>query len=339
MSFKPLLAASLDGEEPAALPFPLLWSPKLDGIRTLMVDGATDKKDVFHPGVQPASRKIKQIPNNKIRALLSRPELAGLDGELISGTVTDADVFNFTTRIVMKGDGPGMGEVCWLGEDAKGKSAMSSTPVEGWTQIDQTSYFVFDDFSDLALGFDVRYFNLCKRVAALPEELRQFVVVVAHEIVDNVDDLMNVERIAVEQGYEGVMLRSREGRYKTGRSTFNECILVKMKRFQDTDGVIVGFEEMYHNDNEKVRDNLGHGKRSQNAEGMRAAGTLGALVVRLGEFGDQTVKCGSGYSAALKQEIWDNQADWLNTGVVLKYQPSGMKDLPRFPVFKGRRAD
>ena len=128
MSFKPLLAASLDGEEPSDLPFPLLWSPKLDGIRTLMVDGATDKKDVFHPGIQPASRKIKQIPNDKIRARLSRPELAGLDGELISGNVTDTDVFNFTTRIVMKGEGPDMNEVVWLGEDAKGKSAMSFTP-------------------------------------------------------------------------------------------------------------------------------------------------------------------------------------------------------------------
>ena len=329
MTFKPLLAGTLDGVDLSTLPFPLFWSPKLDGIRTMI-----RSEEGF-----PVSRKLKAIPNLKIQARLSRPELFGFDGELIAGDVTHPDVFNHTTRIVMKGEGPDMNETVWLGNDSKGNSKMSFTPIDEWEEISSVRYFVFDDFTDPSVSFGLRYARLMQRVLNLPADLRDFVVLVVHAEVENVDDLTNVERIAVDQGYEGIMLRNLHGPYKYGRSTVNEMTLVKMKRFADTDGVIVGFEEMYHNDNEKTRDALGHGKRSQNAENMRAAGTLGAIVVQLPEFGGQTVKCGSGYSAALKQEIWDNQANWMGAGVVLKYQPSGMKDLPRFPVFKARRAD
>ena len=109
---------------------------------------------------------MKPIPNRYVQNLFGRYAYNGFDGELISGNVTDANVFNFTTRIVMKGEGPGMNEVCWLGEDAKGKSHMSFTPIDGYTQINETRFFVFDDFSVPHLSFDVRFFNLQARVAA-----------------------------------------------------------------------------------------------------------------------------------------------------------------------------
>lgn len=329
MTFKPLLAAPLDGVDLKTLPYPLLWSPKLDGIRTMV-----RSEEGF-----PVSRKIKAIPNTKVRARLSRPELYGFDGELISGSITHPDAFNSTTRIVMKGEGPDMRETVWLGADAKGKPLMSFVPVEGWLQIDETNYYVFDDFTDPEVDFEARFANLCARVAALPSDLRSFVRVVPHAPIEDDIELLNVERVVVNAGYEGVMLRAPGGRYKFGRSTVNEAILAKMKRFADVDGIVVGFEEMMHNDNEALTDALGHTKRQSLKENLRAAGTLGALLVRLPDFDDQIVKCGSGYTAAMKQEIWDNKADWLGAGVVLKYQPSGMKDLPRFPVFKGRRAD
>lgn len=89
--FKPLLAATC--EDMAALKFPLLASPKLDGIRAMVIDGKL------------VSRTMKAIPNDYVRSLFSNPALNGMDGELIDGNPTDADAFNRTTRSVMRGVG------------------------------------------------------------------------------------------------------------------------------------------------------------------------------------------------------------------------------------------
>lgn len=86
--FKPLLAATC--EDMSALRFPLLASPKLDGIRAMVIDGKL------------VSRTMKPIPNLHVRDLFSNSKLEGLDGELIDGTPTDEDAFNRTTRSVMK---------------------------------------------------------------------------------------------------------------------------------------------------------------------------------------------------------------------------------------------
>ena len=93
--FKPLLAATC--EDMSALRFPLLASPKLDGIRAMVIDGKL------------VSRTMKPIPNTYVRELFSREALEGLDGELIDGDPTDADAFNRTTRSVMKVSGSPQG--------------------------------------------------------------------------------------------------------------------------------------------------------------------------------------------------------------------------------------
>jgi len=53
--------------------YPILATPKLDGIRCLKVNG------------EALSRKFKPIPNKHIRALLRRLLREGMDGEIISG--------------------------------------------------------------------------------------------------------------------------------------------------------------------------------------------------------------------------------------------------------------
>lgn len=302
-AYKPLLAASLDGVDLKSLPYPLLWSPKLDGIRTLVreEDGG------------PVSRKLKAIPNEKVRAALSDSDFFGMDGECVFGPVTDKDVFNRTQSAVMTIAGPSF-------EEADGK------------------LLVFDDFTSPDDPFADRYARLQERVARLGNRA-PWLKLVPHAPVANDLELGNVERVVVEKGYEGVMLRSPGGRYKFGRSTVRELILAKVKRFADTEGVVIGFEELYRNDNEQERDALGHSKRATHAENMTPMGTLGALIVRLPEFDDATLKVGGGFTAAHRQAIWDDQAGWMGANITLKYQPSGMKDLPRFPVFKGWRKD
>jgi DNA ligase-1 len=88
---KPMLAATYD--EAKAITYPVLASPKLDGIRCLIIDGIA------------MSRSLKPIRNAYIQSILSNPMLNGLDGELIVGAPNDPDVYRTTSSGVMSEDG------------------------------------------------------------------------------------------------------------------------------------------------------------------------------------------------------------------------------------------
>lgn len=79
---KPMLAGSFDPEKAK---FPYTATPKIDGIRFLMVDGIA------------VSRTFKPIRNTYIQSLLSAHLPDGVDGELTSG-----DTFQSSTSAVMK---------------------------------------------------------------------------------------------------------------------------------------------------------------------------------------------------------------------------------------------
>lgn len=83
---KPMLAEDAVIEK---LKYPLLASPKLDGVRALVVDGKL------------MARSMKQIPNLHIFNTLSNPAYTGLDGELIFGPPNATDVCRVTMSAVM----------------------------------------------------------------------------------------------------------------------------------------------------------------------------------------------------------------------------------------------
>lgn len=93
MNLRPMLAAKTP-EDLDVLSFPLLASPKLDGIRCLIVNGT------------PVSRTLKPIPNHHVRFMLSLPQYEGFDGELVVGPATAKDCFSRTTSGVMSRDYP-----------------------------------------------------------------------------------------------------------------------------------------------------------------------------------------------------------------------------------------
>lgn len=88
---KPMLAGKVSGDW--RLSKPTLVSPKLDGVRALIVDGVV------------MSRNMKPIPNHHVQDVLGHPELNGLDGELIVGSPTEKDVFRKTMSGVMSMEG------------------------------------------------------------------------------------------------------------------------------------------------------------------------------------------------------------------------------------------
>ena len=73
--------------------YPLLLSPKLDGIRCLIIDGVA------------VGRSLKPLPNKHVQKIFGRSELNGLDGELIVGQPTAKEVFQTTSSGVMSIEG------------------------------------------------------------------------------------------------------------------------------------------------------------------------------------------------------------------------------------------
>jgi len=251
------------------------------------------------------SRKLKPIPNKHVQALFgNRPELEGFDGELIVGPDNAPNVYQVTNSGVMSIDGE-----------------------------PDVIFHAFDHITEPTKEYCQRY----KRLSEQPY-LKGVVIVPQHGVLDEAA-VLDIEKMYLDRGYEGVMLRTFMGPrsfYKYGRSTSKECTLLKLKRFSDSEAAIVGFVEQMHNGNEANKDELGRTKRSSHAENKTGKGTLGALICADLESG-LTFNIGTGFDDETKQSIWD-QRDSLN-GRLVKYKSFkiGVKDLPRFPVFLGFR--
>lgn len=92
--FKPMLAATLDPDQASKLSFPLLASPKLDGIRCVVRNGRA------------LTRSLKPVPNLIIRETLEAlaPKgLEGCDGELM---IDDVSFHTITSTVMSQKEKP-----------------------------------------------------------------------------------------------------------------------------------------------------------------------------------------------------------------------------------------
>jgi len=283
---KPTLAAATDGTN---LRYPLLASPKLDGVRAININGIL------------LSRSLKLIPNKHIQMLFGRREFHGLDGELIIGDPTAKNVCNVTTSGVMSREG---------------------TP--------PTRFYVFDDHTHVGT-FKYRHKGLHARIAGWGS-----VMVVKHSVITNEQELLRYETDMLALGYEGIMIRDPNGYYKHGRSTLKEGLLLKLKRFEDSEAEVLGVVELMTNLNGAMRNALGHLERSRAKAGLVGAGTLGALQVRDLTTGVE-FEIGTGFNQHDRELLWSTRNDLPGRLVRYKYQPTGVKEKPRFPVFLGFR--
>ena len=149
MTFQPMLSATVTDAGLDKLKYPVLVSPKLDGIRAVKRDGLV------------LSRKLKPIRNRFVQECL-RALPDGFDGELIVGPPNAADVFKRTTEGVMSADGEPdfryyVFDVLWNGE-AKEKA------------FSYRHHVLSDWVSDV--GQETRAVLVEHRVAASPDEVR-----------------------------------------------------------------------------------------------------------------------------------------------------------------------
>lgn len=285
---KPLLAGNFD---PQKAKFPYIASPKIDGIRFLMIDGVA------------VSRTFKPIRNKHIQSLLSQYLPDGVDGELTSG-----DTFQSSTSAVMTIEGESEFKV-WIFDYVNSEC---NTIAPWMNRIEVASEIIFKILPP---------FN--------------FKVLDGGYIIRTLQDLERYETYCLNEGFEGVMLRDPNGTYKFGRSTVNDNILLKVKRFEDDEAELIAIEEKMSNQNVAEKDAFGYVKRSASLDGMVPMNTAGTLVVRNKdglEFG-----IGSGLDDKTREELWNNKEKYIGKLVKYKYFPQGVKELPRHPVFLGFR--
>ena len=121
---------------------------------------------------------------------------------------------------------------------------------------------------------------------------------------------------ATEHGFEGVMLNDPDAKYETKRVKG----LLKVKKMHTADLPIVGFEEAIDGKNR---------------------GGLKSLIVQLDD--ENTVNVASGLTEQQRDDIWNNQEDYLGRIIEVQYfeetqNKNGGRSL-RFPVVRSFRND
>lgn len=302
MKFRPMLAASFDDPQLVEsglerLQYPLLCSPKVDGIRWM--------KPVGEPAM---SRSWKPLPNRFFQNFMHNNAhiLDFMDGEVIVGDdITLPNLFNQTQSLIMSED----------------------------VDLPFTLY-VFDSWIDPAIPFGKR----TRRTQSIIDyAAHSRIKYLYHVYANNSEEVLKLEEAALEEGYEGLMLRSPLGTYKFGRSTLKQQGLIKIKRFVDEEARVVGYEELERNTNEPTKNAFGLQVRSSHKAGKVGGGTLGKLLVSNDKWGQFSI--GSGLDSSMRDEIWANRPKYLNRIVSYKYQPHGSVAKPRSPIFKGFRPE
>lgn len=248
------------------------------------------------------SRNMKPIPSKQVQTLFGRKELNGLDGELLVGSPCAPDAYRRTVSSVMSANNP-----------------------------DMVRFHAFDCWDMPGKNFEERSRALFQKT-----EKAQSVLMVEQRIIYNLAVLEQFENAALAEGYEGLMIRYLEHAYKYGRSTSKEAILLKLKRFSDSEATVLSVAELQHNGNAATLDELGRSRRAAHKAGKLAGGTLGALRVRDLRSGVE-FDVGTGFDAAERADLWARQDSIIGSVIKYRFFPGGVKDKPRFPVFCGFR--
>ena len=285
---------------------PMLSAKLEEPVFPYLVSAKLDGTRALVKDGQVLSRTLKPIPNKHIQSMLNNPALDGLDGEIICGDPTDKDCFRNTTTVVMSHD-----------------------------KVEPFTFYVFDDFTHPELPFQARIKFVQDRVNELG---LHYIKPVHHYKVNTIEELALAEQQFLAKGYEGIMLRSPTGPYKSGRATVRENYLLKCKRYNDSEAIVIGFEERFHNANEAEESELGLTKRSHKQENMVPTNSLGALIVRDVVTGIE-FKVGTGFTEAMRQEYWKDQQLLLGKQLTYKSFEIGVKEKPRHPVFVGWREE
>ena len=246
----------------------------------------------------PRTRSLKPIPNAHIAAKLSALP-PGLDGELVVMNVNGTPDFRATTSAVMN---------------------RKFEP--------DFQYMVFDRY-DVQAPFMERHDDVRRG------EYPSFVKVVPQVTVHKAADVLDLFTDALAFGYEGLILRAANARYKCGRSTLNEQGMLKVKPWEDAEALIVACLPERANNNVAFTSELGRTKRSTAKAGRVDRETLGTLVVRSDRW-PRDFEIGTGFTDAEKLAMWADKP--IGKLAKFRFVNVGDYDVPRHASFVGIRS-
>lgn len=285
-----------------SLRYPAWRSIKLDGIRAVYEQG------VFK------SNSLKVFQNKVIqdRALqLQHFGALNLDGEWVYGDPAAEDVFNKTQSVVM-----------------------SHNPWEiPWFRPSELRFYVFDTYKRTVAFMDI--------VAPLTHQIQKlqdpqgaslfWLVNWIGDVVESADEFIMQYTLAVEAGFEGLMYRILNGRYKDGRSTANEGYIGKMKPYGKElfEATIVGVEPMTSWE-APYRDELGFLKHHRRKDTGTEVEAIGSFLVKDHETG-AVFSIGSGkfFTMKMRTDGWKVRDSFMGKVVQYKRLNYGAKDKPR----------
>ncbi|KKM94774.1 hypothetical protein LCGC14_1194860 [marine sediment metagenome] len=291
--YLPMLAQSYEKHAKKHLKYPCYVQPKLDGLRCI----ATKTEE----GVKLWFRSGKEITTmaHIVKDLDIIMEVGDIyDGELYKH---GGDFNTFTGAI------------------RANKNLKSEI-------LDQIKYHIYDVPRIKGLTEKDSYE---KRMLSLLEiESVKSLKLVSTKRINNFEEAMELYKVFIEQGYEGIMFRNIDMPYEQKRS-YN---LLKYKEFIDDEFIIIGAEE---------------------GKGI-LAGHIGAFICKieanrvLDNIGGKTYKFNSvegtvkakmmGKTSYLKH-LFNHPEEYMGKPLTIKYQNLSKDGVPRFPVGKTIRFD
>jgi len=316
-TFKPLLCPN-DEIDLNTLTYPLLASTKMDGCRLLFKQGEI------------VTRSLKSLPNKQLNEKFEPLRKFSEQGNLI----LDGEVFapGIPFQFIVS---------CFMTEDCDDKKS-----IKKWTELcqehdyfisrqevlDKLKFYCFDCLTDENLPFQ-------RRIGDVEfHSLLQDIVLVKHVRVNNVKEVTSYFNKVLEQGFEGLILRNPEGKYKYGRCTIKENNAYKLKPWATIDSKIIGFIQatQVNEDAEKTVNELGRSRTSKRQEDRHTIDKAQAFVV---DFNGKELSVPISMPDEKKEYIWKHQDEFLGKFVEYKYMTVGMKDLPRIPKMIRMRED
>jgi DNA ligase-1 len=134
--------------------------------------------------------------------------------------------------------------------------------------------------------------------------------------INNDDDLARLFAQAIEQGFEGLILRKPDSVYKHGRATMKQGIIFKLKQWVTVDSKIIGFK--------------------QRLKGGKRTGKIGSYLLKSSDGIEFAAKPGAG---VVVPESWRFRNDLLGKFVECRFMKHGVKLKPRFAHITRLRPD
>ena len=332
MKFKPILAPN-DQPNLDDIKYPILASYKLDGIRCIFKNG------------EMLSRSLKPIVNKQLRekfkpiADYTKQYSLILDGEIYSHELT----FQEITRAVMTQDF----------EDKKSiKKLMNNPDVrcvdENFKKFEKMleSEEEYDNYVNALLSnikfymFDgiynnepeESYKNRLKHIEKISVKFKN-IVCVEQEEINSKEEIKVLFEVALNDGYEGLILRNPIGKYKFGRCTIREGNLYKVKPFRTFDAQIIEVSQgtKVNPDVPTTTNELGRTVTSKKkADRILVDMTRDFVVKYEGKILNVST---SSLTHDKRKELWKKKDELIGKWIEYKGMLVGAKDVPRHPVF------